>query len=790
MHSHIPDTTYADHAMRQFRGVPLGGTQPRGTMSMPNSPIMGRINDTAYVSAYGHGGQIAGNDSMKTDVWNSTNVKPHTAQGLSSLQSKQKITPHFLNHQQHHQVLPSCVSPIEIAPRNSDIYNNQRLTKYNRASIVPEFSPKSTAYASNANASYTNVANYNISPTSTHHILPNKVKDPNNTDAYNLPVYTNHTSNLNYLAPPPLNTTIQPPIHYSYTQGGYGNDNDLDNDIDMNHDTSSAGGRKKRVQVRIACTHCQKACKKCSNTRPCERCVKYGLEDCVDSTRKPRKTGVKRGPYKRRSMKYSTIGTGGTGEYSSSNNNNINSSSSTYLGKQIPAYSQDQKPQTLSQLPKSHNPYSSNISANHYFDDATTTDNSNKNHKRNYNNSDNTDNLPKRYTDTETGLTKLNDNMHDQLTSSTTSKLSFPLPLPNNLKTATIDENNNSYPPFPKSNKSLKASNPSISNTNNLLTALNNALSLPQQSQWINGERLNFSSTNGNGNGNGKASPLYPKTPVMPFPISLNGFTYQNNNEKQDPFSRAVSPIKQFQKHGSSGLSYDSLNSRTSNNNNTSTDHTRIMNTDENAHYQMNNTATILSDNIHENGRRYSIFNNTYDNDINHIQNTDIFSPIHSISANTPTFTFPSNIRRPNIRTLISSTTNSSRASSPVGADLDLPSSSGGPLSAIQNQNQYQIGLINQQDSELQSPTLFNGNDAYNINNNNNNNNNIIETNENEKEHRRQSINNMLLDEINQELDSWNTHQIDNRDIQVNDDQESRNKQVDGDLFEGLMGFN
>ncbi|ORX35865.1 hypothetical protein BD324DRAFT_507557 [Kockovaella imperatae] len=59
--------------------------------------------------------------------------------------------------------------------------------------------------------------------------------------------------------------------------------------------------RKKRAQVRIACTHCQKACKKCSNTRPCERCVKYGLKDCIDSVRKPRKTGVKRGPYKRRS---------------------------------------------------------------------------------------------------------------------------------------------------------------------------------------------------------------------------------------------------------------------------------------------------------------------------------------------------------------------------------------------------------------------------------------------------------------------------------------------------------
>jgi hypothetical protein len=29
-------------------------------------------------------------------------------------------------------------------------------------------------------------------------------------------------------------------------------------------------------------------------SRPCERCVKYGLPDCIDSMRKPRKTGVKR----------------------------------------------------------------------------------------------------------------------------------------------------------------------------------------------------------------------------------------------------------------------------------------------------------------------------------------------------------------------------------------------------------------------------------------------------------------------------------------------------------------
>ncbi|KAG0231865.1 hypothetical protein BGW41_002068 [Actinomortierella wolfii] len=59
--------------------------------------------------------------------------------------------------------------------------------------------------------------------------------------------------------------------------------------------------KPKRRQVKNACVNCQKACKKCDEGRPCQRCIKYGLTDtCVDSTRKVRKKGVKRGPYKRR----------------------------------------------------------------------------------------------------------------------------------------------------------------------------------------------------------------------------------------------------------------------------------------------------------------------------------------------------------------------------------------------------------------------------------------------------------------------------------------------------------
>ncbi|KAI0948153.1 hypothetical protein AcW1_009745 [Taiwanofungus camphoratus] len=59
--------------------------------------------------------------------------------------------------------------------------------------------------------------------------------------------------------------------------------------------------RPKRKQVKMACTNCASACKRCDESRPCERCVKYGLSDsCRDGVRKERKKGIKRGPYKRK----------------------------------------------------------------------------------------------------------------------------------------------------------------------------------------------------------------------------------------------------------------------------------------------------------------------------------------------------------------------------------------------------------------------------------------------------------------------------------------------------------
>ncbi|TFK48937.1 hypothetical protein OE88DRAFT_444506 [Heliocybe sulcata] len=59
--------------------------------------------------------------------------------------------------------------------------------------------------------------------------------------------------------------------------------------------------KPKRKQVKMACTNCAAACKRCDENRPCDRCQKYGIADtCVDGTRKERKKGVKRGPYKRK----------------------------------------------------------------------------------------------------------------------------------------------------------------------------------------------------------------------------------------------------------------------------------------------------------------------------------------------------------------------------------------------------------------------------------------------------------------------------------------------------------
>ncbi|CEG63394.1 Putative Potential fungal zinc cluster transcription factor [Rhizopus microsporus] len=71
-----------------------------------------------------------------------------------------------------------------------------------------------------------------------------------------------------------------------------------------NTNTKAKNQTSKRSQVKNACVNCQKACKKCDDGRPCQRCIKLGLTDtCVNSPRKERKKGLKRGPYRKRVRK-------------------------------------------------------------------------------------------------------------------------------------------------------------------------------------------------------------------------------------------------------------------------------------------------------------------------------------------------------------------------------------------------------------------------------------------------------------------------------------------------------
>ncbi|KTW32550.1 uncharacterized protein T551_00035 [Pneumocystis jirovecii RU7] len=68
-----------------------------------------------------------------------------------------------------------------------------------------------------------------------------------------------------------------------------------------NLESKQSPEKKKRSQVRNACVNCQKSNKKCDEARPCSRCIKHNLFDsCINSKRKKRQKGIKRGPYKRR----------------------------------------------------------------------------------------------------------------------------------------------------------------------------------------------------------------------------------------------------------------------------------------------------------------------------------------------------------------------------------------------------------------------------------------------------------------------------------------------------------
>ncbi|KAI9259197.1 hypothetical protein EDC94DRAFT_612647 [Helicostylum pulchrum] len=120
------------------------------------------------------------------------------------------------------------------------------------------------------------------------------------------------------------------------------------------------GGQQapKRKQVKNACTNCQKACKKCDDARPCPRCIKYGIADtCVNSVRKERKKGIKRGPYKRRQKTGEEKPRKAITEMNNNNNNEQNGQPAQYApsmrGPTIPfGY-----PSNLNQYGQPYDPY-------------------------------------------------------------------------------------------------------------------------------------------------------------------------------------------------------------------------------------------------------------------------------------------------------------------------------------------------------------------------------------------------------------------------------------------------
>ncbi|WVQ69607.1 uncharacterized protein L199_007827 [Kwoniella botswanensis] len=640
MQRHFSDTAYLPQVSsrlnpnpnlitRPSRGLPVGTVQQRGTMSMPTSPIMKKmvIQPTANPGI-----------DLGQGIWESL----QTAQAFFSShyhqqqqQLQQQNNPHPLPT--HNQA--SSQDQIQLPNQNQDQNPNSGFT--NHVSPMDLTLSSSMYYDLSSQPPTTSSLQY-ISPPSTRF----QTQPPNTGSGMGLGIGMDIDSPFMDHAGFP-NRTVSPTTNNQVKQDGV-------EDNDMNPDTGAGTGtgfRKKRIQVRIACTHCQKACKKCSNTRPCERCVKYGLTECVDSTRKPRKTGIKRGPYKRRSSRYSATGY----PYPLTGDGGDGGSLKTKMNDH-----QYQFPNQNSNTNINTVPNHSHVQAGFHL--------SKPNHTR-----ANFSHPPHNHTNNHSNSTSMSENSQSPHSNSN----------PLHHQPSSTHSQSIVYPPFPK---------PTPTASSNLVTAISNALSLPQQSQWVDGQRLPLNSkTNGvtpeeeNGSKKGKTSPMYPKTPVGVFPFSLVG-------GKDDPFSRAVSPIKQFEfdfasagesPHGNVDVNRSGLS--------------EVIEESEGVEVEENASAfisTSVSSTLPlPNNTSTRQTNETITNTTNLRVNTQpmISSPLSmgpGTGAYTP-YVLPSKIRKPSLRTLMSTST--SRAPSPTATTHTQGMSN--PLSNI--------------DMELQSPTLF-----------------------------------------------------------------------------------
>ncbi|OCF53964.1 hypothetical protein L486_08539 [Kwoniella mangroviensis CBS 10435] len=640
MQRHFSDTAYLPQVSsrlnpnpnvitRPSRGLPVGTVQQRGTMSMPTSPIMKKMVIQPTTSPAIDRGQ---------EIWDS----PQTAQAFfSSLyQQQQQQQSQQQNNPHPGQTNNQAQSQDQIQLQNQDQTPN---SGFNHHVSPMDLKSSSSGYYDTSSQPPTTSSLQYISPQSTRF----QTQPPNTGSGMGLGIgmdiaspFINHAGFSNQAPSPTINNQVQ-------------QDEGEDHDMDFGAGTGTGadtgtGGRKKRIQVRIACTHCQKACKKCSNTRPCERCVKYGLTDCVDSTRKSRKTGIKRGPYKRRSSKYSATGhphpLSGDGGGGDSPKTKMN----------IPPH---QFPnQTLNSNPISNH---SHIQPGFHL--------SKINHTR-----ANFSHLPHTHTEHQSTSTAANDNLQSPQ----------PNPSPLYHQASSTLSQSITYPPFPK---------PTLTASNNLVAAISNALSLPQQSQWLDGQRLPLNANTNtnvndvqeeeNENENGKTSPLYPKTPVGVFPFSLVG-------GREDPFSRAVSPIKQFEFDFDFGNTNDN---GTDNRNGLTGVREEMEGVEEDLSRSISTSvpSTLPLPNITANQSTNGTSTNTKSLRVSSQPMIDSRLPMDlKTGAYTP-FVLPSKIRKPSLRTLMSTTT--SRAPSPT-APIQTQGTSN-PL--------YNI------DIEVPSPTLF-----------------------------------------------------------------------------------
>ncbi|WVR09740.1 hypothetical protein IAU60_006816 [Kwoniella sp. DSM 27419] len=250
------------HRRTARAGLPLGMVH-RGTVSMPTSPVLGQMASLAPTAE-----ELLASGS----AWYS----PLIAQGGL----------HHSSWQKGHHAFPATVSPHDLkTPTSATVTPGWLDDPFAQAATLPseaEDNAQDLWVDPIEQRSQPKLGTSSLARTATASSRPSApLKSQKGTNAV-------HRSSS---AEPP-GTAARLPHHQPADHSG---------PHTPQHPELGPGGRRKRVQVRVACTHCQKACKKCSSTRPCERCVEYGLSDCVDSSRKPRKTGVKRGPYKRRS---------------------------------------------------------------------------------------------------------------------------------------------------------------------------------------------------------------------------------------------------------------------------------------------------------------------------------------------------------------------------------------------------------------------------------------------------------------------------------------------------------